>query len=224
MSDSRINPVTHTTKPWLACTATERPSAAVIAENTSNNRRWLHEITVAQRLLRGVTTSIDGTGDAVLLGSLPLVSAHGYVSDSVDLRLVYSKSFLGGCGAGSPRVYLDSHRDTWQNGGDTHIEQDWRLCLFVPGECPIDFDSDDSLPDLLALVRTFMAKQRIFQRRLNMERVLGTRARWPGEARRHGIAGIREAIEEVGRPGRNDRCMCGSGRKFKLCCMNRLTE
>jgi len=29
-----------------------------------------------------------------------------------------------------------------------------------------------------------------------------------------------EALYPKGRPGRNDPCPCGSGRKFKRCCLN----
>ena len=42
---------------------------------------------------------------------------------------------------------------------------------------------------------------------------------------RHGADGLRDRLEELSsaRTGRNDPCSCGSGRKYKLCCL-RLNE
>src|SRR5208283_5972910 len=97
-----------------------------------------------------------------------------------------------------PSVYLVSHRDRWKNGGDSHIESDWKLCLFVPGESGIDFSQADSLNDLFAVIHTFLFKQRVYQRRLVRAQLDGSIPKWPGEYRSHGIQGMREAIRDMG--------------------------
>jgi hypothetical protein len=115
-----------------------------------------------------------------------------------------------------------SHRDRWRKGGDTHINTDWSLCLYVPGESGIDFGRADSLNDLFAVAQTFLFKEHLYQQSLVKEEFTGVKAVWPGEARAHGTAGIAEAVGEKGRVGRNEPCPCGSGKKFKVCCLGRL--
>ncbi len=34
----------------------------------------------------------------------------------------------------------------------------------------------------------------------------------------HGIEGIKEFYDSIKNIGRNDRCICGSGKKYKICC------
>src|SRR5262249_33080522 len=99
---------------------------------------------------------------------------------------------------------------------------DWSLCLFVPGESGIDFGRHDSLNDLFAVAQTFLFKEYLYQQALAREAVTGERAVWPGEARSHGLAGIAEAVRAKGWVGRNEPCPCGSGKKFKACCLRRL--
>jgi uncharacterized protein len=36
------------------------------------------------------------------------------------------------------------------------------------------------------------------------------------------VAGIAEAVRDKGRVRRNEPCPCGSGKKFKVCCLRRL--
>ena len=184
--------------------------------------RWQAEQAIARRLLEDVEVGYDEQRRAFINGSLPLVSAHGHQWDVFRLRIVYPELFpRRRC---CPGVFLESHHDKWRTGPDTHIEDDWKLCLFVPVESDIDFQRDDSLERLLSCVRTFLAKERIYQRDLVRQRITRQPAVWPGEARSHGPAGIREAIVEHGRIRRNDPCPCGSGKKFKRCCMEKLDE
>jgi len=184
-------------------------------------RRWDKEQEIASRLLRQVHIEIDTENQACLSGYLPLVSAHGHEWDAYRIRIVYPNDFLQQ--GRLPSVYLDSHRDQWKHGRHTHIEDNWKLCLYVPGESGIDWLEDDALEWLLACVRTFLAKERIYQRDLVRQQSTASRAVWPGEARSHGIDGIREAARDPGRPTkRNEMCPCGSGKKFKKCCESKL--
>ena len=135
----------------------------------------------------------------------------------MKLRVVYPTTFPAR--NQPPSVYLESHRDRWKNGGNSHIESDRRLFLFVPGESGIDFSKGDSLNCVFAVIHTFLVKQRIYQRRLVRAQLDGSTPEWPGEDRSHGIQGIREAIRDMGGVGRNQPCPCGSGKKFKHCHM-----
>lgn len=153
---------------------------------------------------------------AYIDGSLSVTSAHGHEYGPFDVRVKYPDSFPEP--GRTPDVSLRSHRNTWRTGGDSHIEKDWRLCLFVPLEADIDFRDPRSLDSLLAVTRLFLAKQEFYQLALLRHEFLG-RANpvWPGTDRAHGIRGIRDAIAASGPLRANDRCACGSGRKFKRC-------
>ena len=183
-------------------------------------QRWAQEQSIAAALLQDMDAGIDGNGCAFVCGAFNVISEHGHVYETVRLRIVYPSGFP--VRNQPPSVYLESHRDRWSNGGDSHIEHDWRLCLFVPSESGIDFGDSTSLNDLLAVIHTFLFKQRIYQRRLLQSQLNGTSAKWPGEDRSHGIQGIREAIRDSGGVGRNAPCPCGSGKKFKHCHLGKL--
>lgn len=184
--------------------------------------RWQHEQAVAAAILDDLEVGIDNEGNVFLRGTFRVCSEHGHLYESARLRIVYPPEFPArNC---PPSVYLESHRDRWKNGGDSHIEADWKLCLFVPGESRIEFSQDRSLKDFLAVIHTFLFKQRIYQRRLAKSQFDGSNPEWPGEDRSHGIQGIREAIQDMGGVGRNAPCPCGSGKKYKHCHMRRLDD
>ena len=182
--------------------------------------RWRQEQTIASTLMQDFVAGIDGDGSAFLRGAFSVVSQHGHLYETVRLRIVYPPNFP--TRNRPPSVYLESHRDRWFNGGDSHIEHDWRLCLFVPSESGIVFGESTSLNDLFAVIHTFLFKQRIYQRRLLQSQLNGRKAEWPGEDRSHGIEGMREAVRDSGGVGRNDPCPCGSGKKFKHCHLGKL--
>lgn len=180
--------------------------------------RWEKEQAIAATLLDDFKAEIDNNGTAIIRGKFNVVSEHGHVYETVGLRIEYPQSFPER--NQPPFVILESHRDQWVNGGDSHIEADWRLCLFVPSESGIVFAEPTSLNDLFAVVHTFLFKEHLYQRRLASSYYSysdGSHPEWPGEDRSHGIEGIREAVRENGGIGRNDPCPCGSGKKFKKC-------
>lgn len=184
--------------------------------------RWRREQAIAVELLDDFEAGIDNQGFAFLAGVFGLYSLHQHLYELVKLRLVYPADFPNRNRA--PSVYLESHRDRWEKGGNSHIENDWKLCLFVPVESGINFRAETSLNDLFAIIHTFLLKQRIYQRRLARAKILGGTAEWPGPDRSHGIQGIREAVQDMGGVGRNEPCPCGSGKKYKRCCMRKLTR
>jgi len=186
----------------------------------ANLERWQQEQAIAATVLEEFSAEIDGNGVAVIRGTFNVVSEHGHVYETVSLRVLYPPAFPEK--NQPPSVYLESHHDRWVKGGDSHIEGDWRLCLFVPLESGINFAESTALNDLFAVVHTFLFKQRIYQRRLARSYLDGSHPTWPGEDRSHGIEGIREAVQDHGRIGRNDPCPCGSGKKFKRCHMGKL--
>jgi hypothetical protein len=185
-----------------------------------NPQRWLREQEIAAEILTDFEPSIDGNGNATFHGDLELCSEHGHVYESVRISVVYPSTFPAR--NQPPSVYLESHRNRWKNVADSHIESDWKLCLFVPGESGIAFADGDSLKKLLGVIHTFLLKERIYQRRLAKAQRTGEIAEWPGPDRTHGLEGIREAIRDMGRVGRNDPCPCGSGLKFKKCHLGKL--
>ena len=188
-----------------------------------NPSRWQNEIGIATRYLLESTHEIDDEGRATIRGAFLLRSKHGYLREKLDLRVRYPNQFPKRNVAAD--IYLVSHRDRWKNIDDSHIESDWRLCLFVPMESGIDFSQEDSLEKLFAAAQVFLTKQWMFQKALALsETGLGPPPRWLGSERSHGIEGIAEAIAENGGAGRNAPCPCGSGQKYKHCCLAVLTK
>jgi hypothetical protein len=184
--------------------------------------RWQIEQEIARRFMEDVEAGFDAAGLAFTRGTYSLRLNCGHELARFKLRIVYPPEFLTrGC---HPHVYLDSHHDQWENEGDTHIEDTWKLCLYVPLESGLDFFREDATAGLFTYIHTFLIKQRLFQQELKRARSMqAPAAEWPGPERTHGPAGLYEAIKESGRKlGRNDPCACGSGKKFKKCCFPRV--
>lgn len=179
--------------------------------------RWGAEQRIGRQFLDDFRSGISGVGGAFMEGVFHVCSQHDHRYESVTLRIEYPQSFPAR--GTTPTVFLVSHKDRWRKGGDSHINPDWSLCLYVPGESGIDFGRADSLSDLFAVLHTFLFKEHLYQEALLKEAISGARAIWPGEARAHGPAGIAEAVREMGGVGRNEPCPCGSGKKFKVCCL-----
>jgi hypothetical protein len=186
--------------------------------------RWEHEQEIARRFLDEVETGIDDEGLAFIRGTYSLCLNCGHELDRFRIRIVYPNEYpFWLC---HPKVYLDSHRDVWLRGErapDAHIEATWRMCLFVPGESGLDFANQDELIGLFAHIHTFLFRERVYQREVRQAETLKKpSAEWPGPQRAHGDPGLRQAIAAVGKRGRNAPCICGSGKKFKNCCWDRL--
>jgi hypothetical protein len=179
--------------------------------------RWKAEKDVARAFLKDVKFDFDEQRRATIEGIFAPITEHGSEIGAYKIRIVYPSAFPN---RGTvPSVYLVSHRDRWENGKDSHIEEDWKLCVYVPAESEIDFSNPQSLRDLLLCLATFFFKEKIYQRDLILESITGKRAEWPGEARAHGVDGIFEAIREKQGRDWGAFCLCGSGKKFEECCL-----
>ena len=182
--------------------------------------RWRADQSIARQFLSYVKFGQDSLGMAFFWGFLGVRSKHGTEHGPFTIRVVYPPRFPD---AGVvPSVYLMSHRDRWRHGHDSHIEPDWKLCLFVPGEAGIDFRSPESLAALLATTVIFLRKEVIYQRALERELVGGPKAVWPGENRAHGIEGIAQAVRDRGGMRHEEPCICGSGSDYGNCCKQRI--
>jgi hypothetical protein len=182
-----------------------------------DENRWRTELRIGRQLLDEFESGVDERGNAFIQGVFHVRSEHNHRYESVKIRTEYPPSFPWG--GVPPTIYLVSHRDRWKKGGDSHINLDWSLCLFVPGESGVDFRLNDSLERLFAIMHTFLFKQHLYQDALLRQELTGDLAIWPGKARSHGFAGIVEAVKDRGKVGRNETCPCGSGKKFKACCL-----
>ena len=84
--------------------------------------RWQHERDIGRAFLDRFDSGIDPNGNAFIAGELDLCSEHGHHYLTLQIRVEYPARFpemnL------TPSVYLLSHRDEWENEGDSHIESD----------------------------------------------------------------------------------------------------
>ena len=179
--------------------------------------RWAIEQRIARQFMDECETGFEVDGQVFIRGTFPLRLPSGHELDRFRLRLVYPAAFPK---RGShPAVHLESHHHAWKNTRDSHIEESWKLCLFVPIESGLDFENDQELTNLFPHIHTFLLLEREYQRRLQAD---SATARWPGPQRSHGPAGVEEALRARGKKmGRNDACWCGSGKKYKKCCIER---
>lgn len=182
--------------------------------------RWRAEQAIARQFLTEVTFGFDEERRAVINGVFRPVLEHGRELGAYKIRIVYPSGFLEN--KISPSIYLNSHRDRWDNEKDSHIESDWKLCLYVSFEAEIDFSGDESLKELLMCLATFLFKEEIYQRELILQAITGKPAVWPGTARSHGIPGIIEAMRESRAVLWGAFCFCGSGELFENCCWRKV--
>lgn len=178
--------------------------------------RWVVENAIASEYLFHPRFGTDVLNQLFLTAFLRWRSHYGSYSEWFSVRIVYPTGFPDR--GITPRVYLMSHRDRWLCGHDSHIEPNFRLCLFVPADSPIDFTKADSLLELLATTITFLCKEIIYQRDLRSQLKAGPKAIWPGEDRAHGAAGLVQSIRDRGGIRFEEPCVCGSGREYNACC------
>jgi hypothetical protein len=189
-------------------------------------KRWKGEQEIARRFMRDVAADIDDKGCAFISGTFVLELNCGHELDHFQLRIVYPAEFpQRRC---HPKVFLDSHHDEWKNNDeapDSHIESNWRLCLFIPMESGLDFTNGNELENLFPHIHTFLLRQQWYQRDVRQQKALKSKVpEWPGPQRSHGALGMLAAMQESGGSiGRNDPCVCGSGKKYKRCCMAQIT-
>ncbi len=169
--------------------------------------------------MNNADAGIDVTGHAYVTGTYHLSQNCGHELDRYQLRIVYPDNFPAR--NGHPSVYLESHHDQWNPTLDSHIEDDWRLCLFVAIESGLNFERPGELRELFSRIHVFMLLQRIYQEELHLK----GQALWPGPQRAHGPTGLRDALKGRETPlHHNDGCVCGSGRKYRKCCRDKVEK
>ncbi|MFA9476964.1 adenylate/guanylate cyclase domain-containing protein [Phycisphaerales bacterium AB-hyl4] len=203
-------------RPWATMTEQDLMKSAYARPwFVQNATRWTIEQEHAHQLMDNVHVSTTPDHRGQIEGSFALRSHHGHIYDVFRIRLIYPPRFP--YDGQVPKVYLDSHRNRWVRTIDGHIQDDWGLCLFVPGDSDIDFSQADAFCKLLGAIHEFLIKERIYQRDLVRWEVLGIPPKWPGDERPHGVQGIAEVVRERGGIDGGEPCTCGSGRKFKHC-------
>lgn len=167
------------------------------------------------------------TGKARLEGTMTLRTESG-----VPRRFQVRVEFPDGYPNREPRIYETAGR--FPRDPDRHMLPDGLCCLWLRAESKWDPEDRDSLLRFLDEAILF------FERQLIQE--MYPDEPWPGGERGHGSLGYRDYVLELlgddeellsalapvlagtSRVGRNDRCPCGRGIKYKKCCLLRVEE
>jgi len=191
-------------------------ASRTIPWHSLNPDRWEAEQAIGRARLQRFSAGFDTNGSAFIRGCLTVVTENGASYGPFTLKVTYPLNFPSRNSV--PSVYLESHRLEWKNISDSHIEEDWKLCLFVAARSEIDFGSASSLHDLLNVTSGYLVKQTFFQEDLAAQPHTHIKAKWIGPEYAHGVPGLKQAVGEMDKKlGRNDPCVCGSGKKAKRC-------
>lgn len=149
----------------------------------------------------------------------------------IPIKMAARVEFPGEYPNREPVVYETAGR--FPRDPDRHMLPEGRCCLWLRPESKWDPKDPDSLLHFLDETVLFFERQLIHE--------LYPDAPWPGGARAHGLLGYAEYISDllgddsllsaltpvltgVVRVGRNTLCPCGSGTKYKRCCLPRVEE
>lgn len=159
-----------------------------------------------------IACSFDSDTEEIILGSSS--DDYEYIEDSYEIRIDFNQLNLWGL----PKVFeessaiLDFACSTGMDPGDLHLYDDRSCCLGIfPDFCWLgaaNYITNEILP--------FFYWQSHF-------RIHGEEAR---KGYSHGSKGIEEAMsipvkEVLKGHNRNKPCPCGSGKKYKNCCIKR---
>lgn len=168
----------------------------------------------------------DYSGRASLAGTITLRTESG-----VPIRIATRVEFPDNYPGNEPVVYETAGR--FPRDPDRHMLPEGRCCLWLRPESKWNPKDPDSLIHFLDETVLFFERQLIHE--------LYPDAPWPGGERGHGLLGYAEYVSEVlGSDGllsaltpvlsgavgvgRNAACPCGSGAKYKRCCLPRIEE
>lgn len=173
--------------------------------------RWHNDRLVFERVFENVSYGSEHCFQW-FQGDLIVKTEMGHEYGPFTIRIKFNTDYYSGLSA--PDSYLLSHRDQWQQFEDSHIEKDWRLCLFVFLESSIDFSSTESLLQFIERLSNFLVDASIYQ---NDVKIMGkNKAKWPGRERLHGYAGIMEVLNQ-NQTSIFGMCPCGNGKSFFDC-------
>ncbi len=165
-------------------------------------------------------------GRAWLEGTMTLRTASG-IPTRFRVRVEFPNSYPNR----EPRIYETAGR--FPRDPDRHMLPDGLCCLWLRPESKWDAKDPDSLLRFLDEAILFFERQLIHE--------IYPDEPWPGGERGHGLLGYAEYVAElledeqllsaltpvltgVVSVGRNVRCPCGSGTKYKRCCLGRVEE
>lgn len=176
----------------------------------------------------GLCHRVDGYARNVsLAGTITLRTESG-----IPTRIETRVEFPHGYPNQEPRVYESGGR--FPHEPDRHFFPDGRCCLWLRPESKWDSKDPDSLLRVLDETVLFFERQLIHE--------LYPDAPWPGGERGHGSLGyagyvyelldedeelfsaLRPVLTGDVRLGRNAPCQCGSGTKYKRCCLARVED
>lgn len=162
----------------------------------------------------------DETGSAHLEGTLVYLAACG-IPTEVPIRIDFPFDYP----RREPRAFDVARR--FEHGLDRHLSTDeGACCLWLPPQSRWDASDPDTLLTFLDEVVVFFDRQLVYDASGQVE--------WPGPEYGHRVDGYEQWIaEEFGdeealrafipilnahvKVGRNEKCPCSSGRKFKKC-------
>lgn len=184
---------------------------------------------MAGRYCQAISQCIDpATGLVCLTGEVVYRLACN-VPAAVRVRIVFPPNYP----QQEPAVY-DAEAQ-FAHEADRHFYPDGRCCLWLPPESKWRADDPDALAVFLDQIVLFFDRQFVY------DALPAHQKAWPGGERGHGLVGYLEYVRDVlggdealvtalapalagrRRIGRNKKCPCGNGRKYKKCHMDRVT-
>lgn len=195
-------------------------------------KRLATDWAVVEKCYPGLSYRVDDAEERVYLeGALLLALEQTRVRTDIQVRI----EFPPGYPLKEPRAYDSAGR--FPHIADRHFFPDGRCCLWLPPESQWDRAAPDGLCRYLDQVALFFYRQLLCDALSTNGRVI-----WPGKARAHGDLGYVEyvldlldgdekmldvlapALGNTIQLGRNDRCPCGSGIKYKRCHLEKVAD
>lgn len=185
--------------------------------------RLAHDEALVRKHYPGLSHRVDAyASKAWLEGHMTLLTESG-VPKRFQVRVEFPQNYP----EREPRIYETAGR--FPRDPDRHMLPDGLCCLWVRPETKWKAEDPDCLVRFLDEAILFFERQLIQEMYPNEP--------WPGGERGHGLLGYKEYVSELldededllsalrpilagaYRAGRNEACPCGSGTKYKKCCL-----
>lgn len=190
--------------------------------------RLAHDEVLVGEHYPGLRYRVDHYARSVSLTGIITLRTGSGIPTKIATRVEFPEGYPNH----EPRVYESAGR--FPHEPDRHFFPDGRCCLWLRPESKWDAKNPDCLLCVLDETVLFFERQLIHD--------LYPDALWPGGERGHGMLGYAEYVYELlGEDeellsalapvfarevsvGRNNSCPCGSGTKYKRCCLPRVEE
>lgn len=178
---------------------------------SNNSDRWHKDRLFFLNLFKDVLFGSE-KGAVWFEGDITVRTPAGREFGPFRVKVCFSNEYYEGLVP--PDVYLLSHRNKWLNIENSHIEKDWRLCLFVPLESQINFNDGDSFVKFIERLASFLIDSSNYQQEI---KELGLeKAKWRGRQRSHGLEGVVQVLNEM-QSSIYGPCPCGNGSDYLDC-------